>query len=88
MSRQVVEVAQETQAVVGLDVVQSVREDLKEGVKRAPGLLREHLGEELIEETLDAEGLYLRVDQEPAVGLHHARTEGRGRLILDLVEKK
>ena len=68
--------------------MESEGEYLEQRVERAPGLLREHLGQQLVEESLDAEGLHLRVDQQPAVRLHDARTQGRGCLVLDLDTRK
>ena len=52
---QLVQVGQQAQSVVGLDVVQTVGEYLQQGVQRAPRLLGEHLGQELIEKTFDAQ---------------------------------
>lgn len=68
--------------------MESEGEYLEQRVERAPGLLREHLGQQLVEESLDAEGLHLRVDQQPAVRLHDARTQGRGCLVLHLDTRK
>ena len=76
-----VQVGQQAQPVVGLDVVEAVGEDLQERVEGSPGLLDEHLRQELVEESFDPERLDLRVDEEPAVGLHCAGGEGGGVLV-------
>jgi hypothetical protein len=44
---QLVEVGEQPEPVVSLDVVEAVREDLQQRVEHAPGLLGEHLRQEL-----------------------------------------
>ena len=48
------------------------------------GRFHTHLRQQLVEKTLDAKRLNFRVDQESAVRLHYARTEGHGGLGLHL----
>ena len=66
-------------------MVESVGEYLQEGVESSPGLLDKNLRKELVEESLDPQRFNLRVDEEPAVGLHYAGGQRHGALVLDLV---
>ena len=85
---QLVQVGQQAQSVVGLDVVQTVGEYLQQGVQRAPRLLGEHLGQELIEKTFDAQRFYFGINQESAVGLHYTGTQGNNCFVLNLNYEK
>ena len=81
---QLVQVGQEAESVVGLDVVQAVGEYLQQGVERPPRLLGEHLGQQLVQETFDAQRFYFGVNQESAVGLHNTGTQGYSCFVLNL----
>ena len=76
------------ESVVSLYVVQSVGEDLQESVECAPGLLSEHLRQELVEETFDTQRLHLREDEQSTVGLHYAGTQSCGNLVIHLDTKQ
>ena len=56
---QLVEVCEQAEPVMSLDVVEAVGENLQEGVQGPPGLLGEHLGQKLVQEAFDTQGLYL-----------------------------
>ena len=58
------QVAEEGHPKVGLNVVETIRKQLEQGVEDPPAALLEHLREELVQEALDPQGLQFRVDQE------------------------